>query len=1089
MPTATNKQVISAMYSAVFSRAPDAAGLAFWETQFAANAGNAIAALAAGFAQHPVFTETYGTMNNLTFVQQIYQNVLGGPGDDAGVLYWNNLLTNGLSRADMLASFVGGALTIDLTDPTVTAGLTAAELTAATARQNQLTNKANVGLQFTALLGANSNLDPATDTTTVAGLAADPAYLASQAAIRSVTNDPATAVAAIAVLNAAAADADPVAYVNTNAPAAAVAAGTTFTLTTGADTGTAFTGTANNDTFNAADVATGTTWTVGDAIDGGAGTDVFNIIRAAAIALPTAATVTNIETVNATSGATVVLDTTTGFSGLTALNTTGVGGATVTAASTTAISVTDTALAAGAIAVNGGSAATVSSTGQTTGTITVGATTAAAGAVSVTTAGVYADGANNTVGAIAVTGGTTVAVTVNSGLTTAQLAAQTTDASNFTETLSAVSVTGNASTTAVTVTQAAQVTEVDSATIGLIGITNNTVTIVDGNAASAADTLTTVTLNNFGASTVASAALTTVNLTGGTTAGNASGSLGLNISAADTTTFATTLGLNMTSGFVGAISGTQAAKYTTVNVASAAASTIADITFAAATALNVSGAGITTFTANSGIGLVTAITSTGGGASFGTALATGVTFTGGDGADTVSLGATTKTITMGAGNDTVTTAGLVGTGGSVAGGDGTDTLIMTGTNAAAADNSATFNTKFTGFETLKIITDNATALDLAGLNAVSTVDIGFNGTHSFTNMVSGGTLKLTTANTSTTAGITNATFSATDVLNLQLNAAGVTAYGTVVAAGVETINISTADAVAAGSDAAIDALVLQATGATSIVVSGNNGLNMTNTGNILVTNFDASGVVNNNTVATSTVAATTDTAANLAVTFASANTTVGAAVTIKGGAGNDTLTGGVTIDTITGGEGADIITGGAANDSIILTETTAAIDKVVFSGGAATTVLALAANGLDTITGWGSIDTINLAALGDTDAAAATVVTTAAATIRTMVDTNIQLVTTSGAAGNLTTGGTAVVTDWTNLTQVAAYLSEGFQAASAATTEANAFVINDSTTDITYIYNFINETAAVTILSTEIALIGTINNGGTDLATGNIVFA
>ena len=60
------------------------------------------------------------------------------------------------------------------------------------------------------------------------------------------------------------------------------------------------------------------------------------------------------------------------------------------------------------------------------------------------------------------------------------------------------------------------------------------------------------------------------------------------------------------------------------------------------------------------------------GASFGTAIGTGVTFTGGAGADSVSIGSTTKAITLGAGNDTVTTSSAaVGTGGSVNAGDGT----------------------------------------------------------------------------------------------------------------------------------------------------------------------------------------------------------------------------------------------------------------------------------------------------------------------------------------------------------------------------------------------------------------------------------
>jgi S-layer protein len=82
---------------------------------------------------------------------------------------------------------------------------------------------------------------------------------------------------------------------------------------------------------------------------------------------------------------------------------------------------------------------------------------------------------------------------------------------------------------------------------------------------------------------------------------------------------------------------------------------------------------------------------------------------------------------------------------------------------------------------------------------------------------------------------------------------------------------------------------------------------MTNTGNTKITTFDASAIVSNTT---------NDTAAGLAVTFASANTTATATVTITGGAGNDTLTGAAAKDTIVGGAGDDVIAGLSGQDSL-----------------------------------------------------------------------------------------------------------------------------------------------------------------------------
>jgi len=78
--------------------------------------------------------------------------------------------------------------------------------------------------------------------------------------------------------------------------------------------------------------------------------------------------------------------------------------------------------------------------------------------------------------------------------------------------------------------------------------------------------------------------------------------------------------------------------------------------------------------------------------------------------------------------------------------------------------------------------------------------------------------------------------------------------------------------------------------------------------------------------------------------------------TVSGGAGIDKITGGDGADTITGGEGADIISGGKGIDTIILTETTAAADDIVFgnegivTGGTDIAFGALA--GADKITGF-----------------------------------------------------------------------------------------------------------------------------------------
>jgi hypothetical protein len=125
----------------------------------------------------------------------------------------------------------------------------------------------------------------------------------------------------------------------------------TITLTTGMDTqfgatvtagagDHGYAGMAYNDTFNAVEIIsplTGSpvnTWSTGDKIDGGLGSDTFNVIQNADITVLAGATVKNIETANLTSGGTITANTT-GWTGLTDLNIEGAGASNITAAATT----------------------------------------------------------------------------------------------------------------------------------------------------------------------------------------------------------------------------------------------------------------------------------------------------------------------------------------------------------------------------------------------------------------------------------------------------------------------------------------------------------------------------------------------------------------------------------------------------------------------------------------------------------------------------------------------------------------------------------------------------------------------------------
>ena len=242
-----------------------------------------------------------------------------------------------------------------------------------------------------------------------------------------------------------------IAGVAASVDALTVVPGTTYTLTAGADS---LTGTANNDTFIAAEAAAAAaTLTVGDSINGGAGTDTLNITQTAVfLGVPVGVTVSSVENVNVTSGAAVTINTASGFSGLTALKTTGVGAANVTAAATTSVNVITSEHAATAVAVNGGQNVSVVATGTTTGEIAVGGTTAPVGTVTV--AKTISGAGNVTGGAIDLKGGTVVSSTTT---------ATNSDLTGTTVTQGTVNVVGTATTTAATVKQSATVASVAAA--------------------------------------------------------------------------------------------------------------------------------------------------------------------------------------------------------------------------------------------------------------------------------------------------------------------------------------------------------------------------------------------------------------------------------------------------------------------------------------------------------------------------------------------------------------------------------------------------------------------------------------------------
>jgi len=94
------------IYKAAFNRAPDASGMGYWLAQ-KDNGSNIVTNIAQGFVNSAEFTAKYGTNpSNSSYVDKLYQNVLGRSGDSGGVAYWNQQLDSGsVSKAAALAAF------------------------------------------------------------------------------------------------------------------------------------------------------------------------------------------------------------------------------------------------------------------------------------------------------------------------------------------------------------------------------------------------------------------------------------------------------------------------------------------------------------------------------------------------------------------------------------------------------------------------------------------------------------------------------------------------------------------------------------------------------------------------------------------------------------------------------------------------------------------------------------------------------------------------------------------------------------------------------------------------------------------------
>lgn len=266
-------------------------------------------------------------------------------------------------------------------------------------------------------------------------------------------------------------------------------------------------------------------------------------------------------------------------------------------------------------------------------------------------------------------------------------------------------------------------------------------------------------------------------------------------------------------------------------------------------------------------------------------------FTGGAGADKLTVEGSKVAHTLGAGDDTVvvsdaTFAGLA-KGFSVDGGEGTDTLQMSATLAA---NFKTADVA-TNFEILQLVGGTGT-VNMDNFGDIDHVAVGaLNGAVTLNNMGNGGLLEyVATPSQQVTVNVKGADKGKTDVLNVTIADDETVTAGKLTVADVETINI-TADDTDLGEDGPVQhSMTLTAGAASAVNISGDAELVLTLTDSNKITKIDASG----NT-------------GGLTVDLRNITNEDNAFVTLTGSSADDTITMGIG-NVITGGEGKDAFT-------------------------------------------------------------------------------------------------------------------------------------------------------------------------------------
>lgn len=113
MATDTNNQV-EQLYVAYFSRPADPAGLSYWANILATDP-NGYQKISSAFSSSQEYKDTYAGMDTNGVVSAVYSHLFGRPAESAGVAYWANLLSqNKITIDNVVTQIAAGAQGSDL---------------------------------------------------------------------------------------------------------------------------------------------------------------------------------------------------------------------------------------------------------------------------------------------------------------------------------------------------------------------------------------------------------------------------------------------------------------------------------------------------------------------------------------------------------------------------------------------------------------------------------------------------------------------------------------------------------------------------------------------------------------------------------------------------------------------------------------------------------------------------------------------------------------------------------------------------------------------------------------------------------------